>query len=183
MPKQVMFVQGAGKAVHDSWDNRLVQSLGHELGEDFTILYPRMPDEADPRYAAWKSALLREFERLEDGAIAVGHSIGGTILIHFLAEKTLPIKLGAVFLIAAPFVGEGGWRSDDIPSRQNLGSSLPAGLPIFLYHGTADDIAPFEHLKLHAKAIPQAKVNSLANRDHQLNNDLREVARDIRSLT
>jgi hypothetical protein len=37
-------------------------------------------------------------------------------------------------------------------------------------------------LELYAKLIPRAVVRRLAGRDHQLGNDLSEVARDIRSL-
>jgi hypothetical protein len=49
---QVLFVQGGGKDVHDSWDKRLVASLKKELGAAYTIRYPRMPDEGNPDPAA-----------------------------------------------------------------------------------------------------------------------------------
>jgi hypothetical protein len=45
-----------------------------------------------------------------------------------------------------------------------------------------DKIVPFSHLDLYATALPQAFTRRLAGRDHQLNNDLSEVARDIRGL-
>ena len=45
-----------------------------------------MPNEADPSYAAWAATLSKEIDALEDGAILIGHSIGGTVLIHALAE-------------------------------------------------------------------------------------------------
>ena len=32
--RQVLFVQGGGEGVHDAWDNRLVDSLGGELGPE-----------------------------------------------------------------------------------------------------------------------------------------------------
>ena len=178
--KQVLFVQGAGEAVHDAWDDKLVRSLEHELEDAYTVIYPVMPDEADPRYAVWKTALLGALEHLEDGAILVGHSIGAAILIHVLAEQRLRLKIGAIALIAAPFIGKGGWRSDDIP-RANFAEDLPAGVPVFLYHGTADTTVPFAHLALYANAIPRAVVRALAGRDHQLDNDLGDVARDIRA--
>jgi hypothetical protein len=50
MPKQVLFIQGAGAAVHDAWDDKLVRSLERALGDGYSVLYPRMPDEADPHY-------------------------------------------------------------------------------------------------------------------------------------
>jgi hypothetical protein len=45
---KVLFVQGGGKNVHDQWDNKLVDSLKRNLGPDYEIRYPRMPNEADP---------------------------------------------------------------------------------------------------------------------------------------
>jgi len=108
MPKQVLFVQGAGEAAHDAWDHELVRSLERELGDGYVVLYPRMPDEADPRYSAWKAALLGELDDLEEDAILFGHSIGEAILIHVLAEQGPKPGLGAIFLIAAPFIGDGG---------------------------------------------------------------------------
>jgi predicted alpha/beta hydrolase family esterase len=182
MPKQILFVQGAGESVHDGWDDRLVASLGRELGDRYAIAYPRMPDEADPRYASWKRALLAALDALNDDAILVGHSIGGAVLIHVLAEQGPKCKFGALVLIAAPFIGERGWPSEDIEPRTDLGERLPADVPVLLYRGTKDTVVPFEHMALYANAMPRAIVRSLANRDHQLNNDLGDVARDILSI-
>ena len=88
----------------------------------------------------------------------------------------------AIFLIAAPYVGEGGWPSEDIEGTTNLGARLSRKTSIFLYHGSGDETAPFAHLDLYAKAIPQAVKRPLPGRDHQLDNDLSEVAADIRRL-
>ncbi|HEY5951925.1 MAG TPA: alpha/beta fold hydrolase [Kofleriaceae bacterium] len=177
----VLFVQGAGEGTHDQWDNKLVDSLERELGRDYSVRYPRMPDEADPRYVAWKPALLDQFKSLDDGAILVGHSVGGTMLLHALAEERPTLNASAIILLATPFIGDGGWPSDEIQPRNDLAPRLPS-VPIYLFHGTDDETVPFEHVKLYANAIPQAVVRTLANRDHQLGNDLSDVARDIRSL-
>jgi hypothetical protein len=179
---QILFVQGAGKDVHETWDNKLVDSLRRALGPGYEIVYPIMPAEADPEFATWRATLETEIARLHDGAIVVGHSIGGTILINVLAEWHPPIMLGAIVLIAAPFIGNGGWPSDDIEPRSDLAERLPAGVPVFLYHGDEDDIAPVAHVALYTDAIPRAHVRRLPNRDHQLGNDLAEVASDIREL-
>ena len=77
MSKQVLFIQGGGAGVHDGWDNKLVESLARESGPTYEISYPRMPDEADPTYAAWKAALEHQIAALDDGAILIGHSVGG----------------------------------------------------------------------------------------------------------
>ncbi|WP_127903683.1 alpha/beta fold hydrolase [Solirhodobacter olei] len=181
MPVQILFIQGAGEGVHDRWDSRLVESLERELGEGFVIRYPQMPNEGSPTYSVWKAALLCEFRSLEDGTIFVGHSVGATVLLHTLADEPSSTNPAAVVLIAAPFIGKEGWSSDDIKERSDFRGLLPQDAPIFLYHGIEDQIVPVQHARLYAKAIPQAVVRTLAHRDHQLNNSLKEIAEDIRS--
>jgi predicted alpha/beta hydrolase family esterase len=180
--KQVLFIQGGGAGVHDEWDNKLVASLEKELGPGYDIRYPRMPNEADPAYSAWKAALAREFATLDEHAILVGHSVGGTILINALAEHAPGKKPAGIFLIATPFVGPGGWPSDDIEPSRELGARLPKSTPVYFYHGSADDTAPCAHVDLYHHVIPQARVRKLAGRDHQLNDDLSEVAADIKRI-
>ena len=182
MPKQILFVQGAGERVHDEWDERLVRSLAQSLGSEYRIAYPRMPDEADPTCSAWKTALRDEASRLADGAILVGHSLGGAFLVELLAEAPLAREPRALFLIAAPYLGDGGWPSEDIPPHADLGARLPEAMPVFVFHGTDDPIVPSSHAKLYAQAIPRAVLCLLRGRDHQLNDDLGEVAEVILRL-
>ena len=181
--RDVLFVQGGGPGVHAEWDLHLVASLRRHLGPAYDVRYPRMPDEAQPRVRAWRPVLERELAALRPGAVAVGHSVGGTVLLHVLADATPAPALGAVVLIAAPYIGEGGWESEEITARADLAERLPAGAPVFLYHGEADAEVPVAHVERYAAAIPDARVRRLAGRDHQLNDDLSDVARDIRALS
>jgi hypothetical protein len=41
---------------------------------------------------------------------------------------------------------------------------------------------PFAHLAIYAKKLPQATIREFDGRGHQFNNDLSEVAADIKSL-
>ncbi|MBV8805041.1 MAG: alpha/beta fold hydrolase, partial [Sinobacteraceae bacterium] len=166
MTEQVLFVQGAGEGAHDRWDDKLVESLERELGEDYAVRYPRMPDEDDAHYRAWKAALFREFDSLKDGAVLVGHSVGGTILVHTLAEQPPRPRVRGIFLIATPFIGEGGWPSDEIRPRTDLSRRLPSGVPVFLYHGVEDEVVPIAHIDLYAKAIPHAVVRTYVRSNH-----------------
>jgi len=179
---QILFVQGGGKDTHDAWDDKLVASLRRKLGADYEVLYPRMPNEDDPKYAEWKAAIGREVAKLDEGAILVGHSVGGTVLIHALAEEPPKRRPRAIILVSTPFVGEGGWPSDDIEPHPDLGARLHAGVPVHVFHGSEDDTVPPSHADLYAKAIPQAVVHRLPGRDHQLNNELGDVAEVIQEL-
>jgi predicted alpha/beta hydrolase family esterase len=183
MARRILFVQGAGKGVHDQWDNKLVDSLRRELGKHYAIRYPRMPQEDDPSYAVWKPALDRELAALREDSILIGHSVGGTLLVKTLTEQSRALKFGAICMIAAPFVGGGGWQSEAIRFPPNLDAQLPGGVPIHLWHGLDDDVVPSSHVELYARAIPEARVHRLPGRDHQLNDDLQEVAAVILSLS
>jgi pimeloyl-ACP methyl ester carboxylesterase len=174
--KQILFIQGGGPGVHDDWDQVLVESLADALGSSHEVLYPRMPTEDDPSYALWGPAIEHELAGLNDGAVVVGHSVGGTVLIDVLA-KTLPqCRLEAIVLLAAPFVGAGGWPGDEFELPEDLGRRLPEGVAVHVCHGLEDSTVPPAHADLFAQAIPQARVHRLPGQDHQFNGDLSQVA-------
>jgi predicted alpha/beta hydrolase family esterase len=177
-----LFVQGGGKGTHDSWDNKLVASLEQALGRDYTIRYPRMPGEADPDPAAWKKAIAREIGKLSDGVFLVGHSVGAAVLLDYLAGATMERRVAGVFLIAAPFIGDGGWPSEDLRPTRQVARALRGGAPLYLYQGRDDETVPFSHIQMFATEFPSATIRRLTGRNHQLNDDLSEVARDITLL-
>ena len=181
MKTNVLFLQGGGEGAYE-FDAKLAESLQSALGEGYDVRYPRMPNEDTPDYEAWKARFAEEIAGLGKDVILVAHSVGATILISSLAQGGYAARIPGVFLIAAPFLGEGGWPSQDIEPMEHLGARLPDDVPIYLYHGRDDDIVPFAHVGLYAKAIPQAQVRRLDRADHQLNNDLSDVAADIRRL-
>jgi predicted alpha/beta hydrolase family esterase len=180
--RQVLFVQGGGAGTHDEWDDKLVDSLRGQLGAGFEVRYPRMPDEGDPRASTWVPVIRQEIASLDVGAVLVGHSVGATILVHALEDHTPARPLAAIVLVAAPFVGAGGWPGDEFQLSDELGDRLPRGVPVHLFYGSADDTVPPAHAELYARAIPQAQVHLLPGRDHQLGNDLGVVAEVIRAL-
>ena len=157
------------------------RACGESLGKTTRSTIRECPAKKTS-YAAWKAGLEKAFETLQERSILVGHSIGGTILLKVLTEHSSPRKLAGVFLIAPPFVGQGGWSADDLMLPTDLGARLPQGVPIHFYQGLKDETAPPSHVELYAHAVPQAHVHRLSGRDHQLNNDLKEAAAAISSL-
>jgi predicted alpha/beta hydrolase family esterase len=181
MPKQVLFIQGGGEAAH-AIDADLAASLARLLGGEFEVRYPFMPNEAAPAYLNWKAAILEELRALGDEACVVAHSVGGAVVARLLAEAEPPKPLAGLFLVAAPYIGVGGWVIGGFETPVDLGARIPQTLAIYLYHGTSDEIVPFGHLGLYARLLPGAYPRCLRDRDHQLNGDLSEVAQDIRAI-
>jgi predicted alpha/beta hydrolase family esterase len=141
-----------------------------------------MPNEDDPNANAWKQAIHAELGKQSDGVLLVGHSIGAAILLDYLGDGALERKPSGVFLIAAPFIGDGGWPSDDLRPTAKLANRLPDGMPLHLYHGGDDETVPLSHVDLFEKALPHASIRRLEGRNHQLNENLSEVAHDIERL-
>jgi predicted alpha/beta hydrolase family esterase len=74
----MLFIQGGGIGAHDEWDDMLFEDLGRQFGDGHDVRYPRMPAGDDPSYARWSAVIRREMAALNDGAVVVGHSVGGT---------------------------------------------------------------------------------------------------------
>ncbi len=184
MSTPALFIQGAGQGAHAA-DEKLVASLGQLLGPEYAIHYPVMPREDDADYAIWKVRIASELAAVNDPVLLLDHSVGASMLLKHLSEGEVERTIAGIFLIATPFWGGDGWRYAGftrLALPEGFAATLPKGAPIFLYHSRDDEIVPFAHLGLYAQSMPQATLRELAGRRHQLNNDLSEVAEDIRGL-
>ena len=181
MKKQVLFIQGAGEGAYEE-DGELVKSLREMLGTEYNVRYPKMPEEEDQGYEAWKAQISKELAALGDGVILVGHSVGSSMLLKYLSEENVENSVVGIFLIAAPYWGIGGWQVDEFRLDEGRASEILKALPIFFYHSRDDDIVPFTHLALHVEKFPQATIREFDERGHQFSNDLSEVATDIKNL-
>ena len=177
----MLFVQGAGPGAHAE-DAVLAANLGAALGPEFEVRYPELPNEAAPEAAVWQARIAAEVATLNEGALLVGHSAGGVNLLMVVATSPPARALAGVFLTAVPFCGPGGWECGDVVLPNELGTRVPPRVPVFLYHGREDAVVPFGHVELYTQALPQAVVRRLDGRNHQLNEDLSDVASDIRRL-
>ncbi len=182
MKKQVLFIQGAGEGAYEE-DKKLALSLQDALGTEYQVLYPQMPNEEDPEDKVWIAEISKEVAAIDGSVILVGHSAGGAVLLKYLLQKSVDQPVAGVFLIAIPFWGPEDEQGDSYTLHEGFAAQLPKGGPIFLYHSRDDDWVPFAHLAMYAERIPQANVREFDGRGHQFNNDLSEIAKDIKSLS
>jgi len=180
----VLFIQGAGKGAYEA-DKKLAASLRKALGTGYELHYPAMLDEDNASYEQWKQQIEKELAAIQGSIILVGHSVGASVIMKCMSETEVKKPIAGIFLIAAPFWGGNGWQYEGyekLALPKGVAARLPKDVPIFLYQCRDDEVVPFDHLALYAQVLPQAAVKELDAGGHQLNNDLSEVARDIKTL-
>ena len=179
----VLFVQGAGAGAHAA-DRVLADALARELGDRFQVVFPRVPDEADPDRAAWKRAIAADASQ-SNATIVVAHSAGAANVADLLAEGRFGTDLPrsrALFLLAPPFIGPGGWPYEGFHFDHPTSGASLGGVPLHFYFGAADQTVPPAHAALYENVFPDASFHRLAHCDHQFAGHLRRVANDIRSV-
>ena len=157
----------------------MAASLQEALGAEYQVLYPKMPNEANPEDEAWLAQISKALASVEGKVILVGHSAGGGVLLKYLLKKKITKPIDGIFLISIPYWGPEHEEDAEYTLRDGFASQLPKGVPIFLYHSRDDEWVPFAHLAFYAEKIPQATVREFEGHGHQFNNDLSEVAADI----
>ena len=179
-PRKVLFIHGGGEGAYET-DALLAAALQEALGPTYELHFPRMPEEEEATYADWRARIAAELSAGTDEIVLVGHSLGGAILVKYLAEERVERPIAGLYLLAAPYIArDGGWRFDDLSLPQDVEGEL-GGVPrMFLYHGRDDEIVPFAHLALYRARFPGAIGRAFSGRGHQFDNDLSEVAADVR---
>jgi predicted alpha/beta hydrolase family esterase len=160
----------------------MAANLQDVLGAAYDVRCPKMPNEDRPEYEAWKDQIAKELHSVDGEAILVGHSLGASVLLKYLSEEGAGKLVAGVFLIAPPYWGAEDWEVGEYALQEGFASKLPEALPVFFYHSRDDQWVPFAHLALYEEKLPQATIREFDGRGHQFNDDLSEVARDIKRL-
>lgn len=184
MAGHVLFIQGAAAGAYDE-DMRLAENLGTSLGQRFEVHYPRMPNEDDASYAQWREQIELEFASMPGPVVVAGHSVGASVLMKWLSERQDERSIAGAFLLACPYWGGEGWRYEgyeELELQPGFAARLQPEMPIHLYHCRDDEVVPFGHLALWARALPQAVIRAIDAGGHQFNNDLSALAQDIIAL-
>jgi hypothetical protein len=179
----LLFIQGAGAGAHEA-DRELAEALGHALGSDFRVHFPRLPDEGAPDNDVWRREISTALRRTH-ATFLVAHSAGAAVTADMLAQGDAAAglrRLRAMLLLAPPFVGPGGWQLEGFHLDQPPAGDTLAGLPLHLYFGLADTTVPPSHADLYARVFRDAAIHRLPGCGHQFEGWMAHVARDLRAL-
>ena len=181
MRKHILFIQGAGNKHAPLGSGKLIAYLQEQLGNNYEVLAPDMPDPEHPTYQAWRDQIEQELGKLDADVLLIGHSLGGSMLLKYLAEGTYQKPIAGMFLVAVPYWGKRDWELEyAVPD--DFASHLPPIRHLFLYHSRADEAVPFASLRRYQEHLPQATVRVLDGKEHSFTEGLPLLAQDIKGL-
>lgn len=206
MKKQVIYIGGGESFLkHDDFLERLrtmplwhipaennikpgkswKETLGEELGEEWEVFIPPMPNRRNAKYEEWKIWFERHFKYLHDGVVVMGCSLGAMFLIRYLTENKLPFSAGAVILMAAalplPDIDQTDC-GDFLIDLEAASVVTENNKNVVIMHSKDDFLVPFNHgEKLH-KAMPDAEFIALEDKNHFLIEEFPELVEKIKEL-
>ena len=160
-------------------------NLGQALGNDFEVIFPKMPCNRNAKYLEWEIWLEKFFPFLKNNIVLVGHSMGGIFLAKYLAKNNFSVKIFALHIVAAPFnsvtVSFNNEYLGDFILPKNLSKIEKQVKNIFLYHSKDDLVVPFSNLEKYAKFLPNAKKIIFENRNHFIQEKFLELTKNIKN--
>ena len=158
-------------------------TLEKELGENFEVLLPRMPNGTNACYKEWKIWFERIVPLLNNNIIFIGYSLGGIFLAKYLSENTITKTIRATILVAAPFDDEKSGKSlVDFRLSSPLEKFAKQGGKIYLIQSKDDLEVLFEQLDKYKQALPNAETMIFENREHFNQESFPEIIELIKKL-
>ena len=158
-------------------------SLPRELGDTFEVLLPKMPNGTNAKYAEWRIWFERCLDFIQDDVILIGHSLGGIFLAKYLAEASVPCRIRATLLVAAPFDDTDTVESlNDFRLPVSLEKMAAQGGAIYLVHSKDDPVVPYEQTAKYQRALPLAQLMPFDNRGHFNQTEFPELVALLQTL-
>ncbi len=155
--------------------------LSENLGTEFDVLYPRMPNSQNTRFAEWKIWFERMFPFLEKEVILIGHSLGAIFLVKYLSENQFPKKIKALLLVSPPSNHRIGVPDFMLPkSPDNVSAQCGQ---IAIYHSRDDAIVPFADMEDYLKRLPSARPRIFEDSGHFNQETFPEILQDLKTIT
>lgn len=161
-------------------------SLRDDLGDEYEVFMPSMPNSSNSKYIEWKIWFERHFEYLRDDLILVGWSQGGYFLAKYIVENEIPFTIKALFMVAAPFEpGDfGGEDGGDFRFDTSKVVELAKRAENITILCSKDDfIVPYKHSLKYKEALLKAELVVFEDKNHFLIEEFPELLDKIRGIS
>lgn len=180
--RRILFIHSAGAQSATEGSGRFLARLGEALGPGYEICAPAMPGPDAPEAGPWLDTAARHAAAMQTPFVLLGHSLGGSVILKLLAERTIPTGLAGVVTVAAPFWGAPEWEYEAFALPANAGTTLSKGPPVMLLFATEDTVVSTDHLDRYLAAVPTAR-GRLIGGDHEFGaGDMESVVAALHSL-
>jgi len=158
-------------------------TFAERLGSDYEVIAPRMPNGHNAKYLEWKIWFDKYVPYLQDGAVLVGHSLGGIFLAKYLSENTFPCGISATILLAAPHDAEDLEDSlADFVLPDSLALFEKQGGKIHLFQSKDDPVVRYEDVVAYKAQLSSASVIVFENHGHFNIEEFPELVELIKKL-
>jgi uncharacterized protein len=169
-----------GSEQFKKWSDSLKEAL-----DGCEVFKPSMPNSKNAKYEEWKIWFEKYIPHLYDGVVLVGWSQGGYFFTKYLIENPAPVKIKALFLVAAPFEADdfGGEDGGDFAfDTSRVGELAKKAEKIYLCHSKDDFVVPYEHALKYKEALPEAELVSFEDKNHFLIPEFPELIEKIKGI-
>jgi len=158
-----------------SWKQWLAMQLSHD-----DVLLPSFPNPSNAQYDEWKVMFEKILPFLSAGCIFVGHSLGGSFLLKYCSENTLPFTPKKIIFVAAPYgdVSSGEIGSFRVTPNPKL---VNAADEIHFLHSRDDTLVSFDDFLKFKKQFPKAHFHEFHDRGHFLDTEFPEMIHIIKN--
>lgn len=142
------------------------ETLAADLGDDYDVLFPKMPNGMNAQYSEWKIWFDKILELTDKNIILIGHSLGGIFLAKYLSENQINKNLVATILVAAPIRSTSDEDLASFELKKSLRKLDEQSNGIFIVHAEDDPVVPVNHARQFKKLLSNAKLMILPSGEH-----------------
>jgi predicted alpha/beta hydrolase family esterase len=155
------------------------ETFREDLGEEYEVFMPFMPNSHNAKYEEWKLWFERHFEYLQGDVILAGCSLGAMFLAKYLSEEDVPFNVKALLLLAGAFIiedlddsdcGDFLMDADDVSVLANKTGN------IVIMHSKDDFLVPYECALKLKEALPSAELVTFEDKNHFFNTRVSRVS-------
>jgi len=177
----------------DIWDlpstesyKKWTSTLASDLGEEYEVFMPAMPNKNNAKYDEWKIWFEKHFQYLHDDIVVIGCSLGAMFLTKYFVENQTPFSVRELIIMACP-VQDGTFSDNDcgdfLTDVSDLAKMSGKARKITIMHSKDDFVVPYEHAIKYKEALPEAELVTFEDKNHFLVEELPELVERIRDLS